>query len=614
MSEDLTDARDLAICISALVQAERNPYSPLIQRLTHLLARQQSPTGSWNEELWDTVWAAKALADSGHAPDSNELRSALRFLEATRDPITGAWYDEPFETMLVLDLLARLAPEMLVEYWEMPVRWLESLQRVDGAVIGIRYTGMAASLFFLLDRLGIGKGSELPKRALKFIRDDLQNKSIWTSEAWSNYYPLSALLDSGATPDDPVVTKAVEWFISSQDADGKWKHVSRVHDSAMAITALSRLLKIPLVNVSDPRNGILSVHKENGTIRVSFHGPTSGAIAPAERLKISSKIRDDLGRNQQVLLSSVVSQLDSRSPLASRGLSITESIQEELEKSGRYAYGHLIPARIQLLMESSLADHLRLDIDERLIDLPWELIHDGNEFVCLRYAIGRRLISDHDFTPPRPAARLARNAKVLIVSDTMDDLPAAKEEGKAVSKLLGDECGMKVDEFTSHELSKKEFLLSLKDYDIVHFAGHAFHEESSPDESYIAFADGEIQAFEIARFITNRAPTVVFLNACWSAEEMRNPESYSPMMRGLGRTFLYAGVGAFIGYLIPVPDNTATHFAISFYTSIAQGQTIGEAIRQARIASRNLKADRDLTCLSAVLYGDPSVRAIDVSP
>src|SRR5205085_6472194 len=101
--------------------------------------------------------------------------------------------------------------------------------------------------------------------------------------------------------------------------------------------------------------------------------------------------------------------------------------------------------------------------------------------------------------------------------------------------------------------------------------------------------DGEIQAFEIGRFIANRSPAVVFLNACWSAEELRNSESYSPMMRGLGRTFLYSGVNAFIGYLVPVPDDSATRFAISFYEALIQGQTIGESLRRARIQCRNPK-------------------------
>ena len=78
------------------------------------------------------------------------------------------------------------------------------------------------------------------------------------------------------------------------------------------------------------------------------------------------------------------------------------------------------------------------------------------------------------------------------------------------------------------------------------------------------------------------------------------------MMRGLGRTFMYAGVTAFIGYLVPVPDETATRFALEFYSSLTHGHSIGESIRRSRITVRERGQGRDLTWASAVLYGEPS--------
>jgi CHAT domain-containing protein len=610
-AEGLTDARDIAITITALVAAERNPHSHLVQRLISALIRRQGVNGSWCDELWDTTWATKALYDVGHDINDPAIEAAFRFLEATQDPLSGTWYEEPFETMLVLDLVSRIAPEKMEVFSIRPLQWVTSLQKPNGSVIGIRYTGMAASLFCLAEKFGLADNSQVAELAIQHIRQAIEEKPIWTAASWSNYYPLKALLDYGASLNDPLVTKAVEWFLASQDADGKWLQVSRVHDTAMAVFVLSSLLTTPLVDVSDPRTGILNANKENGTIRIGFHGPGAGAITPAEKMKISDQVRADLSKNQQVVVEAMGKV---RGKTTVRRSNRRTSVQLELVKAGRYAYGHLIPARIQLLLEDSLADHLRLDIDERLIDLPWELIHDGTEFLCLRYAVGRRLISDQSFLPPRHHPRSAENTRVLIVADPTGDLPAARREGREVAKLLRDKCAMRVDEFITSGITKKDFLLSLKDYDIVHFAGHATHDPSSPDESCLVFSDGEIQAFEIARFIAARSPAVVFLNACWSAEELRNPDSYSPMMRGLGRTFLYAGVTAFLGYLIPVPDDSATHFAYSFYKALAQGQTIGESLRLARIQCRDPKVPDDLTWSSVILYGDPAARAIDVSP
>lgn len=610
-AEMLADSRDIAITILALLAAEKNPHSNLVQRLAYELTRRQSLNGSWSDELWDTTWAAKALSCLGHNVSDSSLQAAIRFLEATQDSFSGNWYEEPFETMLVLDLIATIEPERVADFSAQSLKWIASLQHADGCVVGIRYTGMAVSLFRLLQRIGCKVDSQIADLGTIYIRHTLESKPIWTGAAWSNFYPLKALLDSGATLHDPTVVRAVEWFIASQDADGKWMQVSKIHDTAMAVMALSSLLITPLVDISIPRLAVLNACRENGTMRVSFHGPEGGAITPAERLKISNQVRAELSHNQQLVVSALGLVRDKSVIRVPQFVAQGNSILGELEKAGRYAYGHLVPARIQLLMGASHADHLRLEIDERLIDLPWELIHDGNAFLCLRYAMGRLLMSDQGFQAPHRHPQKVKETRVLVVADPTGDLPAAAREGREVAKLLRDKCGMLVEEHTSSNIGKKDFLLSLRDYSIVHYAGHASYNASNPDESCLHFADGEIQAFEISRFIAGRSPSVVFLNACWSAEEQRNSEAFSPMMRGLGRTLLYSGVSTFVGYLVPVPDDSATRFAISFYEALVQGQTVGEGLRRARILCRDSRIPNDLTWSAAVLYGDPSIRVVE---
>jgi CHAT domain-containing protein len=614
----MQDDRDLAISISALIAAERNPHSHLVQRLTAALVRRQATNGSWNDELWDTAWACKALYDVGYRLSDPALQKALIFIEANQDPLTATWYDELFETVLVIDVIARIAPERMETLCGPSLRWLISLQKPDGSVIAVRQTGMVASLFCFIKKLGFSQADSFIDLAIQYVRRDLETKPIWSSASWSNYYPLVALLDYGASIDDPHVAKAVDWFLDTQGSDGQWMQISGLDDTAMSIMALSGLLTFPLVDVPDPRTVVLNVIRENGIIRVSFDGPGRGAITLAEKIKLSAQVRIDLSRNQQIVMNTLgkfrsnnrtqAVEVPSRNARYKRG----SSVPSELEKTGKYAFGHLIPTKIQYHLENSSADHLRFDIDERLIDLPWELIHDGTEFLCLRYAVGRRLVSNQNFQSPTRHLQSARKTHALVVADPTGDLPAAKREGREVADLLRNQCGMQVDDFSASGMNKMDFLLSLKDYDIVHFAGHASHHPSSPDESCLVFCDGETQAFEIERFLSNRSPSVVFLNACWSAEELRNPDSYTPMMRGLGRTFLYAGVTAFLGYLVPVPDDSATQFALAFYQCLAQGQTIGESLRRARLESRDPQTPENLTWSSAVLYGDPAERAIEV--
>lgn len=609
LAEQVDEPRSVAVVVSALVASERNPHSHLVQRLIRQAASQQQPDGSWNHELWDTTWMVRALLDVGYSVESTEVQRAVRFIWATQDPIDGTWYEEPFETTLVLDLLFRIRHASDDAAIQKALNWLASLQREDGQIVGTRYTGMVVSLFRALPsddprrRAVIGRG-------VGYLRASLASRGIWTAAAWSNCYALSALFDTGHDLSDASVEAAVDWFIENQDNSGRWKQVSQVHDTAMAVLVLSNLLTVPMVDLTPPQVAVLHVNRENGSLRVGFVPPGSGAIVPTERMKLSELVRAELGANQQLALSTIGR---TRSGSADGSNKVTLNTSELLLKRiGQYAYGHLIPPRIQAMLEDSTADHLRMDVDERLIDLPWELAHDGQDFLCIRYAAGRRLVSEGPAVVATARRAVATDASALVVADPTGDLPAARLEGQQVSDLLIQK-GVRVEYRQGNDVRKKDFLLALRDYDIVHYAGHATHVADSPDESCLMTCDGPIQAFEIARFLKSPCPSVVFLNACWSAEELRDPDAYSPMMRGLGRTFMYAGVAAFVGYLVPVPDASATRFAREFYSSLSVGFSIGESVRRSRILIRE-GGKTDLTWASAVLYGDPSVGIFRASP
>ncbi|MCA1790419.1 MAG: CHAT domain-containing protein [Thioalkalivibrio sp.] len=437
----------------------------------------------------------------------------------------------------------------------------------------------------------------------------MSDERMWTSASWSNYYALNALLDVGFDLDDPVVELATDWFLAHQASSGAWMQVSAVHDTAMAILVLSRLLQAPLVHLAPAQVAVMRVSRENGGLRVDFHGCAPGTLIPSEKMKLSDSVREELAQRQQKVLQ-IIGRTRAPDTKPSPAPFKPIDTERELRRIGQYTFGHLIPATIQNLLHSETADHMRLDVDERVIDLPWELVHDGEEFLCLRFAAGRRLISDQAATSFRNKAQAAQDMSALVVANPTGDLPAAEREGERIADLLQNQCGVRVDFARRDELTKEDFLLSLRSYDIVHFAGHARRDSANPDESCLLLCDGEVQAFEIARFLQHPTVAVVFLNACWSAQEAQHWDSYSPVMRGLGRTFIYSGVGAFIGYLVPIPDESATQFAIEVYSNLAAGRSIGESVRRARLTGRE-KDVGDLTWASAVLYGDPAVRVFD---
>jgi CHAT domain-containing protein len=81
---------------------------------------------------------------------------------------------------------------------------------------------------------------------------------------------------------------------------------------------------------------------------------------------------------------------------------------------------------------------------------------------------------------------------------------------------------------------------------------------------------------------------------------------------GLASAFIYGGARACIGALWPIHDDAAAQFAIEFYRSALDGQTVGEALRLARGEIKERFPDR-ITWAAFVLYGDPTARLPSVA-
>jgi hypothetical protein len=74
-----------------------------------------------------------------------------------------------------------------------------------------------------------------------------------------------------------------------------------------------------------------------------------------------------------------------------------------LARIGSIVFSHLLtePAR-QRLRDARDAD-LYLRLDERLVHVPWELCHDGAEFLVAKMRVGRQVITGRALPPARTA-------------------------------------------------------------------------------------------------------------------------------------------------------------------------------------------------------------------
>jgi hypothetical protein len=148
---------------------------------------------------------------------------------------------------------------------------------------------------------------------------------------------------------------------------------------------------------------------------------------------------------------------------------------------------------------------------------------------------------------------------------------------------------------------------SLRDgeFQILHFATHGSFDAANADQSELTLADGSLTPADLMggdlRGLRMRRP-LVFLNACHSGQVALS-------LTGLGgwadKFFREARASAFVGTLWEVSDELAAEFAGSFYTALAGGKTLGEALRAARQQIRE-KEKANPTWLAYSLYGDPN--------
>ncbi|WP_198042195.1 CHAT domain-containing protein [Kitasatospora azatica] len=141
---------------------------------------------------------------------------------------------------------------------------------------------------------------------------------------------------------------------------------------------------------------------------------------------------------------------------------------------------------------------------------------------------------------------------------------------------------------------------------VAHFACHnAFQADgagSSIDLVGGPFVPEMLNRATARRSLARHNP-IVFLNACRSAGAI--PE-YTQMM-GWAQQFLSAGAGAFLGTLWAVRSDKASSFATTFYTALADGQPLGQAVLTARRSAAS--GDGDPTWLAYTAYGDPAATA-----
>ena len=121
---------------------------------------------------------------------------------------------------------------------------------------------------------------------------------------------------------------------------------------------------------------------------------------------------------------------------------------EAVVAAARLVFDLLLPTPVKNRLRGG-GDVLTVSSD---VDVPWHVLHDGAQFLGLRWALGEVPLDEAPV--PRPVTQ--SSDRLLVVADPAGDLPAARFEGEILMRHVasdgGQECDLRLGRLRQRDL------------------------------------------------------------------------------------------------------------------------------------------------------------------
>jgi DNA-binding response OmpR family regulator len=243
--------------------------------------------------------------------------------------------------------------------------------------------------------------------------------------------------------------------------------------------------------------------------------------------------------------------------------------------------------------------------DAALLGVPFELMNDGNDYLCFKHIIARRLATDgvaakkgeafHEFVSA--LARAGEPLRVLLVASNSDgSIEGVDEEVAAVQKSIAHSCdrlgiGFVCDVLPTVDATYENVVQRLKSgtHQLFHYAGHGRFDDMLPEISGIVLSDGfQLGADELRQLLRHSALRMIFLSCCVSARSAQTVGRGD--FYGLMDALVRAEVPLSLGYRWVVADEPAKAFAITFYEELFRTLSPGFALLRSRLGATDAAA------------------------
>jgi len=312
-----------------------------------------------------------------------------------------------------------------------------------------------------------------------------------------------------------------------------------------------------------------------------------------------------IGRPARVDFSApVLSELRARAARALRPRSSNASERAErgdpmnqLRELGGTIFSQLFPEPIRDFLVQSPTRYLYLQIDESLMEIPWELAFDGDNFLGEKFRVSR-LISSATRITSAPTARPTRDVlKVLLVSGESNSPPHDAYRESLMRRLEAID-GLSATQVHADGLRRGQALRLVGEHDVVHYVGPVGY--GSADDADVSWwkAGEAISMRDVATLAT---PPQLLISDNSEMANVATSESSADL--NLAKAAFRLGLNILLR-ASELAGEASLGFMEQFYRELARGAALGEAARYARAAARRQAAIEGAPCPQAVLYGD----------
>jgi ATP-dependent Clp protease ATP-binding subunit ClpA/CHAT domain-containing protein len=332
--------------------------------------------------------------------------------------------------------------------------------------------------------------------------------------------------------------------------------------------------------------------------------------------EVSAEQRERLRRSLQAVAQYMQTQAFTESRRQTMKLG---AINDSVQTLGRFLFENLVPPPVREALRRLDAPLL---LDTNTPDIPWEICFDGGSrpgsFLCQRLSVSRA-VGEHQERAAslserlrRPGRREPAGLSVLFLVNPTGERAAAEEEVAALCTALPEAISRSILYRQQANQLEMRMRMNSEPPQIIHYAGP--WPQLVSDQPTLALAGSSRLDSEVATQLFQQLPRrpLIFLSQ-YDAERQSGrgtqpgQQEREELLQSLAIRLVQAGAGAVVVLRWPVQMQRIREFTALFYQELADGVALGEALRRARTAIAQRRAE-NASWVSFVLYGDPLQR------